>query len=285
MRDKPEVILKYICMGLGALLFIQFIRVILNANPLVHVVVPALPSLADDSVTTNQPTIASSNVTPPVHSRQIQNSPARTNVSVLMTNVAVTTNIAARAGSRTNTEIAVTTNIAAHAGFRTNTDVPFISGTNSNTNAVASSVPGTNTVTNTIAIHSGHRHRRPNQFGDGMGFMPGMPGQKKTTVTPAIQASIDRITDSEILGPVIHPLPMALLGIAGDVAFLRSPDGQTGLVKAGDELGTIKLIKIGTNRVLIEEDGQQKELTIFDGMGGESLLDKSLHSTNENNNP
>lgn len=267
MREKPEIILKYICMGLGALLFIQFIRVILNANPLAHVVVPALPSLADDSSTTNQPTIASSNVTPPVHSRQIQNSPARTNASVLITNVAVTTNIAAR------------------AGFRTNTDVPFISGTNSNTNAVASSVPGTNTVTNTIAIHSGHRHRRPNQFGDGMGFMPGMPGQKKTTVAPAIQASIDRITDSEILGPVIHPLPMALLGIAGDVAFLRSPDGQTGLVKAGDELGTIKLIKIGTNRVLIEEDGQQKELTIFDGMGGESLLDKSLHSTNENNNP
>jgi len=116
----------------------------------------------------------------------------------------------------------------------------------------------------------------------GMGFMP---GQQKTTVSPAIQASIDQITDSEILGPVIHPLPMALMGIAGDEAFLRSPDGQTGLVKEGDELGSIKLIKIGTNRVLIEENGQQQELTIFDGMGGQTLLNKSLQSTNENNNP
>ena len=89
-----------------------------------------------------------------------------------------------------------------------------------------------------------------------------------------IRAQVDRITDSEILGPVIRPLPMALLGIAGNVAFLRSANGQTGLVKEGDSLGGLKLIQIGTNRVLVEEDGQKQELTIFSGYGGESLLPK-----------
>ncbi|HTV42618.1 MAG TPA: hypothetical protein VMF08_18785 [Candidatus Sulfotelmatobacter sp.] len=266
MREKPEVIVKYICMGLGALLFIQFVRIILGANPLAHVVVPELPSLADDSASTNQATIASSNVTPPVHKSPVQNSTnsaaSTTNIVTAGTNSTVSkTNIAT---ARTNGSIS--TNIAARAGARMNVNAALLSGTN------------------TIAVHSGHRHRRGNPFG-GMGGMGFMPGQQKTTVSPAIQASIDQITDSEILGPVIHPLPMALMGIAGDEAFLRSPDGQTGLVKEGDELGSIKLIKIGTNRVLIEENGQQQELTIFDGMGGQTLLNKSLQSTNENNNP
>jgi len=46
------------------------------------------------------------------------------------------------------------------------------------------------------------------------------------------------------------------------------------MVKEGKELGTIKLLKIGTNRVLIEEKGEKKELTIFSGFGGESLMPK-----------
>lgn len=108
---------------------------------------------------------------------------------------------------------------------------------------------------------------------------PGMPG-KGPELPPAVQARISRITDSEILGPVMHPLPMALLGIAGDVAFLRSDSGQTGLVKPGDTLDDIKLLRIGINRVLIEQKGQKKELTIFSGYGGESLIQND--STNEN---
>ncbi len=67
---------------------------------------------------------------------------------------------------------------------------------------------------------------------------------------------------------------MALLGIAGDVAFLRAPSGQTGMVKEGDTLGELKLLKIGINRVLVEEAGQQKELTMFEGFGSSSLLPK-----------
>ena len=67
---------------------------------------------------------------------------------------------------------------------------------------------------------------------------------------------------------------MALLGIAGKDAFLRAPNGQTGLLREGEELGEIKLLRIGTNRVVIEHEHQQKELTLFLGFGSETLLPK-----------
>jgi hypothetical protein len=119
-----------------------------------------------------------------------------------------------------------------------------------------------------------------------MGMNPfAPPGKRADDLPPVVQARISRIVDSEILGPVMHPLPMALLGIAGDVAFLRTATGQTGLVKEGDALGEIKLVKIGINRVLIEQDGQKKELMIFSGYGGESLLPKQTGTPDENNHP
>src|SRR5947209_8426279 len=89
----------------------------------------------------------------------------------------------------------------------------------------------------------------------------------RANLPPAVQSRIDRITSSEILGAVIRPLPMALLGIAGKDVFLRAPDGQTGLLREGDELGGVKLLRVGTNRVLIEHEQQQKELTVFSGFG------------------
>ena len=76
-------------------------------------------------------------------------------------------------------------------------------------------------------------------------------------------------------------MPMALLGIAGKLAFLRSPSGQTGMVKEGEDLGEIKLLRIGINRVLVEQDGQPKELMIFSGLGGESLLPKPTVTSDE----
>ena len=100
-----------------------------------------------------------------------------------------------------------------------------------------------------------------------------------TNLPPEISARIDRVTQSEILGTIIRPLPMALLGIAGEHAFLRAPNGQTGLLKEGEELGGIKLLRIGTNRVLIEHEAQQKELSVFSGFGSESLLPKPKENT------
>ena len=89
-----------------------------------------------------------------------------------------------------------------------------------------------------------------------------------------VQAMVDKIRQSQLLGPDIKPPPMALLGIAGPDVFLRGPNGQTGIIREGEELGGAKLIRIGTNRVLVEHEGQQKELTIFSGFGSETLLEK-----------
>jgi hypothetical protein len=109
-----------------------------------------------------------------------------------------------------------------------------------------------------------------------MGGPPGMMGgpNRAAPVPPEIQARVDRITDSEILAPIMHPLPMALLGIAGNSVFMRAPNGQTGLIKEGEELGGVKLLRVGINRVLVQEEGEKKELSIFDGLGGESLVPK-----------
>ena len=101
---------------------------------------------------------------------------------------------------------------------------------------------------------------------------PGMGPGAAPELPPGIRARVDRIYQSEIFGSIIRPQPVALIGIAGKDVFLRAPSGQTGLVREGEELGGIKLLRIGTNRVLIEEDGQKKELTLFSGFGGETLL-------------
>ena len=103
---------------------------------------------------------------------------------------------------------------------------------------------------------------------------------KVSTLPPAtVQARVDRIIQSEVLGPVMRPLPMALLGIAGKDVFFRAPNGQTGLLREGEELGGVKLLQIGTNRVLIELDGQTKELSVFSGFGSETLLPKGKEFT------
>jgi hypothetical protein len=105
----------------------------------------------------------------------------------------------------------------------------------------------------------------------------GRPGA--SDLPPEIKARVDRIYESELFGQVMRPQPMALQGIAGNSAFLRSPSGQTGLVKEGDSLGEIKLLRIGVNRVLVEQDGQKSELTIFNGYGGESLMPKDKETS------
>jgi len=100
--------------------------------------------------------------------------------------------------------------------------------------------------------------------------VPGMPGRAQP-LPPEIKARVDRVYESEVLGQIIR-IPMALLGIAGDHAIIRTPSGQTGLVKEGDSLGEIRLLRIGINRVLVQQDQRQQELTIFSGFGGTSLL-------------
>lgn len=103
---------------------------------------------------------------------------------------------------------------------------------------------------------------------------PGPPGGAEPS--PPASPGVQSIVSSEIFGPVPRPpsIPTALLGIAGKHAFLRTSTGQTGLLKEGEELGGVKLLRIGTNRVLVEQQGEKKELTLFSGFGGKSLLNK-----------
>lgn len=120
---------------------------------------------------------------------------------------------------------------------------------------------------------------RPLIAGPGMipGMMPGMGGPGRGGGKPlsaSLQARVDKITQSEILAPIMRPPPMALLGIAGRDAFLRTPSGQTQILREGAELDGVRLLRIGTNRVLVEHAGEKKELMIFAGFGGESLLPK-----------
>ncbi len=137
------------------------------------------------------------------------------------------------------------------------------SGTNG-TNLIADQ-SSTNKATNAPGLAQGAK-KGPNSapHAGGKSVAPELP--------PPIQARVDKIIQSEILGQIMRPMPMALLGIAGRDVFLRAPNGQTGLVKEGDELGGVKLLQIGINRVLVEEDGQKKELTLFSGLGSQSLL-------------
>ena len=100
----------------------------------------------------------------------------------------------------------------------------------------------------------------------------GKSGPPTTSVPPEIQARIDRIVKSEILGPLPKPQPLMLLGLAGGKAILQTPTGQTGLAGVGDELGGVKVLRITTNRVLVEHQGKKKELMIHNGLGSETLL-------------
>jgi hypothetical protein len=105
---------------------------------------------------------------------------------------------------------------------------------------------------------------------------------KKIELPPLVQARVDKIIDSEIFGPVVRPMPLALVGIADQEAFIQATNGQISPVKEGGETGGIKLLRIGINRVLVEQDGEKKELTLFDGIGGMSLMPKPTNAPSTN---
>jgi hypothetical protein len=93
-------------------------------------------------------------------------------------------------------------------------------------------------------------------------------------VPPEIAARVEKIKESQVLGMIMRPPPMALLGIAGADVILRGPNGQMGIVRVGEELGGVKLLQVGVNRVLVLHEGNTNELILFEGIGGEPLLRK-----------
>jgi hypothetical protein len=260
MRDRTEQILRVACLILAVLLLAKFIGAGFHVAPFIGVKIPAVPTLKTNSVSSLSQTSAtkpSAAISPAAALSQVSTAKVKTGTSTnLSTNLIVI--------NKTGTNL-ISTNLVGRVG----------------TNGVGNHLGTNNNLAATTNSRSpmAQRHR-PMMMAGGMGFggMPGMPGNLPA-LAPEVQARVDKIVSSEIFAPVMHPLPMALLGIAGDTVFLRTDSGQTGLVKPGDSLGNVKLLSIGINRVLVEQGGQKKELTIFDGYGGGSLLSQTDKSS------
>jgi hypothetical protein len=284
MPERYERLLRLICLVLGGVLFVRVGWVVIHHNPLAHLKIPAVPTLAaSDSTAGGKPT----NSVPKSDAMKKSTNAVGAELRAKATNSVASqqaakgaTNQSQQSASEKNRTNAVAatqsvkggTNTVAHTNLVAAGE-PQKSGTNSGAPLVRQ---GTNAVTGTALAGKPGSTNSPPATATAMLNVPqppGMPG-KPRELPPEVQARVDRVTDSEILGPVMRPLPMALLGIAGNVAFLRAPNGQTGLVKEGEDLGNLKLLRIGINRVLVEQEGQKKELMIFSGFGGESLLPK-----------
>jgi hypothetical protein len=293
MLERSKWILKIACLALAALLLYQLVQIGIRLNPLAHVAVPELPSLPPEPAGQPAPAPLVS-ATPPISRGAGSNNPMPSIGSNSSPSALVAGTNAPPAGALaqpvTNSPtqsktMAIDTNFPGLAAIARSSNLPpavaAASGTNPPPQAAA-----TNAV---VSQNQGSKNgpAAPGPMAMAGGFNPGqrmmMASLGAVILPPAIQARVDRIVDSEILGPVIRPQPAALMGIAGNFAFVRAPTGQTGLIKEGDDLGGLKLLRIGTNRVLIEEQGQKRELTIFSGYGGESLLPKqdTSHETNK----
>jgi hypothetical protein len=287
MAERYERLLRIICLVLGGVLLLRIGWVLIHHNPLAHLKIPAVPTLAAadaGSVMKNTNQLSGTNIAKnSTNTSSAGQSAKSTNSTANHQVTAGTTNVVSDSGSANTNRLAVeelkvVTNSVPGSKGVTNTS-PVVaealqkSGTNSNP---AAAKPATNDHTTLAAADkvtaTGSSPGAPTAMAH-PSQNPGMP-PKPRELPAEIQARVDRVTDSEILGPVMRPLPMALLGIAGNVAFLRAPSGQTGLVKEGDELGGLKLLRIGVNRVLVEQEGQKKELMMFSGFGGDPLLPK-----------
>jgi hypothetical protein len=289
MLERRELMLKIVCGLAAAFALYRLGLVLVHINPLYHVTIPALPSLA--SATNSASSKGATNVVAKTINTSSQASTNKSTNAGPRTAVAATTNIAEKAqatvAQRTNRPSPGTNQLVLATNALGQASNTVVQATNATPN------PG-KSITNSvdvpqIAIGSapppGIRSRPgrgmpPGFPGGGPGGMPGMPGMatQGPPLPPEMQARIDKIIESEILAPVMHPMPAALMGIAGKDVFIRASNGQTGLVKEGDEMGGIKVIRVVVNRVLIEEQGQRKELTIFSGLGSESLLSTKTDS-------
>ena len=308
MRDRNEQMLRWLGLFLAALILAEIVRAGCRANPFSRLRLPAVPTLQTNDVanaatngtahpsnsagtggvpTTNTATPAANtktNGTAITNITAVANGTNRpvagTNAAKVSTNTVTASATNAVAGSTISNSAVVSTNLSAGAiNGLTVTNVVATGTTNSvaGTNQAAAS---TNAPRTEVASVPAHPHAPPGMPMGGMPFMgggfPGMPGMggPPAPLPKEIQARVDKIVDSEIFAPVNRPLPMQLIGIAGNTAFLRTDSGQSGLVKEGDSLGNVKLLRIGINRVLVEVDGEKKELMIFEGYGGESLMPK-----------
>ena len=114
----------------------------------------------------------------------------------------------------------------------------------------------------------------PDPSGTGKPEKASPPKGKKAPPAVKLPVEYEAIHARGIFGvkPPRPPIPILLEGIGSDFAFIRSSKGRSGLVKAGETFDGIKVLTIGQNRVLIEVEGKKRELTIYQGLGGDSLM-------------
>jgi hypothetical protein len=274
MFERLERPAKILCLAMAVLLVWQLGGLILRGDPLAHLKIPPLPVLPG---ATNEPA-------KPAHKET--NAPVANKTGTNGTNAAIGTNVSSGTNATIVTNAAKGTNamIGTNAGNGTNM------------------AKGTNTLAKTTnALAAGEK--RPTNAMPGMtpemmanmppGMMANMSPEmlakmkgggmamKKIELPADVQARVDQIVDSEVFGRVVRTR-LALVGIADQEAFIRATNGQTGPLKVGGEMAGIKLLRIGVNRVLIEQDGEKKELTLFTGIGGESLLPKTTNAPSTN---
>jgi hypothetical protein len=277
MFDRFERPIKIVCLAMAALLVWQLAGLILRGDPLARLKIPALPTLPEATNDTAKSAQKDTNGT----------------------NATIVTNLANGTNASTGTNATQGTNIAKGTNVANGTNV--VQGTNGipkSTNALAAVETG-QTNASASPKHGGPQRSGPPGGMPGLppgmtpammaqmmgGGMPGGPmggGMKPIELPPEVQARVDRIIESEVFGPIMRPTPMALIGIADQEAFIRATNGQTGAVKVGGEIGGIKLLRIGVNRVLVELGGETNELTLFDGVGGVSLMPKQTNSPSTN---
>ena len=276
MRDRSEQILRCACIALAAVALVFLLRAGCRAGALVGVKIPPVPTLETNSVAGTNAVSSPKGTNAPTGKMQTTNSVktvSGTNMAAGKTTNAtneihlISTNLIPAKTNLMGTNLIVAeTNLALKISPPGGTNNLPVAGTNS----AGTNKPAKKPKKNLPPEMAGMGGREPGGFPG----RPGMPG-KEVKLPPEIQARVDKIVESEMFAPVMHPQPMALLGIAGETIFLQTPGGQTGLLTVTNEpLDGIKLLRIGINRVLVEQDGQKKELMIFDGSGGESLMPK-----------
>jgi hypothetical protein len=284
MHERLEQVLKLVCVLFAALVLYQLARIIFRPNPLAHLSFPAIPSLPAPE--TNSPSAKPAIAAKPGLRKQNARRP---------TNAAATpkpsTNpmVSHPVGPASGLSVAHPTAHNAMAATPVPNSVAFRAAPSPLPAAVMAHGPvgmamAGPAMRGPMVMMAGGR---PPGMPPGMAMIGGPPmgmpmGPMAAPKLPKeIKSRVERITDSEILAPVIHPMPTALLGIIGDTVFLRASNGQSGPVTLGKELGGVKLLKIGINRVLVEEAGQKKELTIFSGFGGHSLISNDKEKPHE----
>jgi hypothetical protein len=303
MLERFERPLKILCAGMALLVLWQFTSAFLRGDPLKNLKIPALPALPGG---TNEETKVSEKSTNAPGSEKgatntaalarngtnedgkLKGTNSDSKVTASSTNVALgtnkntaKTNIARSTNSALPTNAIAGSNVAGTNGAGANIAGTNISGTNIAKGTNASRSTSSTGSTNVIAkSDKGLPGMPPGMPGMPPGMRPGGrgAGPKKMELPAEVKARVDKIIVSEILGAIPHPMPLSLTGIVDEEASIQATNGQTQWVKIGGEIEGVKLLRIGINRVLVEDHGEKKELTLFGGAGGESLMPPPTNS-------